>query len=137
MIDGFIAGSKGTAKYREGINTEGEAIRGFDQVHVVYTEFECGYAPEGWDTATKYLLRMGFSFEELEAAGISKMGKRGPIDRFHRRLLWPIKDLSGHVIGFGASKLFDEDNLGKYMNTPETMLYHKKLARAETNDVAG
>lgn len=40
MIDGFIAGSKGTAKYREGINTEGEAIRGFDQVHVVYTEFE-------------------------------------------------------------------------------------------------
>ncbi|HAT1547933.1 F0F1 ATP synthase subunit gamma [Corynebacterium sp. HMSC06C06] len=40
MIDGFIAGSKGTAKYREGINTEGESIRGFDQVHVVYTEFE-------------------------------------------------------------------------------------------------
>ncbi|TVU83653.1 DNA primase [Corynebacterium aurimucosum] len=97
--------------------------RGFSK-DIIY-EFECGYAPEGWDTATKHLLRMGFSFEELEAAGISKMGKRGPIDRFHRRLLWPIKDLSGNVIGFGARKLFDDDKLGKYMNTPETMLYHK------------
>ena len=97
--------------------------RGFSK-DIIY-DFECGYAPEGWDTATKHLLRMGFSFEELEAAGISKMGKRGPIDRFHRRLLWPIKDLSGNVIGFGARKLFDDDKLGKYMNTPETMLYRK------------
>ncbi|MHB2251296.1 DNA primase [Corynebacterium aurimucosum] len=97
--------------------------RGFSK-EIIYA-FECGYAPEGWDTATKHLLRMGFSFEELEAAGISKMGKRGPIDRFHRRLLWPIKDLSGNVIGFGARKLYDDDKLGKYMNTPETMLYHK------------
>lgn len=97
--------------------------RGFSK-EIIYA-FECGYAPEGWDTATKHLLRMGFSFEELDAAGISKMGKRGPIDRFHRRLLWPIKDLSGNVIGFGARKLFDDDKLGKYMNTPETMLYHK------------
>ncbi|WP_408935825.1 DNA primase [Corynebacterium marquesiae] len=97
--------------------------RGFSR-EVIY-DFECGYAPEGWDTATKHLLRLGFSFEELEAAGISKMGKRGPIDRFHRRLLWPIKDLSGNVIGFGARKLFDDDKLGKYMNTPETMLYRK------------
>ncbi len=97
--------------------------RGFSK-EIIYA-FECGYAPEGWDTATKHLLRLGFSFEELDAAGISKMGKRGPIDRFHRRLLWPIKDLSGNVIGFGARKLFDDDKLGKYMNTPETMLYHK------------
>ncbi|AKE39631.1 DNA primase [Corynebacterium camporealensis] len=97
--------------------------RGFSK-EIIY-DFECGYAPEGWDTLTKMLLRKGFSFEELEGAGLSKMGKRGPIDRFHRRLLWPIKDLSGNVIGFGARKLFDDDKLGKYMNTPETMLYHK------------
>ncbi|AGF73064.1 DNA primase [Corynebacterium halotolerans] len=97
--------------------------RGFSQEHI-YT-FECGYAPEGWDTMTKVLLRKGFDFKELEAAGLSKMGKRGPIDRFHRRLLWPIKDLSGNVIGFGARKLFDDDNLGKYMNTSDTMLYNK------------
>lgn len=97
--------------------------RGFSR-DLIY-EFECGYAPDGWDTATKHLLRKGFSFEELDAAGISKMGKRGPIDRFHRRLLWPIKDLSGNVIGFGARKLFDDDKMGKYMNTSDTMLYNK------------
>lgn len=97
--------------------------RGFSQEHIY--AFECGYAPEGWDTLTKFLLRKGFDFKELEAAGLSTMGRRGPIDRFHRRLLWPIKDLSGNVIGFGARKLFDDDKLGKYMNTPDTMLYHK------------
>ena len=97
--------------------------RGFSQEHIY--AFECGYAPEGWDTLTKHLLRKGFDFKELEAAGLSTMGRRGPIDRFHRRLLWPIKDLSGNVIGFGARKLFDDDKLGKYMNTPDTMLYHK------------
>ncbi|CAM4011604.1 DNA primase [Tsukamurella strandjordii] len=87
--------------------------------------YGCGYAPSGWDTMTKALLRQGFDVKELEAAGLSKQGQRGPIDRFHRRLLWPIKNLGGDVIGFGARKLFDDDNLGKYMNTPETMLYKK------------
>ncbi|CAM3762327.1 DNA primase [Tsukamurella ocularis] len=87
--------------------------------------YGCGYAPSGWDTMTKALLRQGFDVKELEAAGLTKPGQRGPIDRFHRRLLWPIKNLGGDVIGFGARKLFDDDNLGKYMNTNETMLYKK------------
>ncbi|MFT4043359.1 MAG: DNA primase [Gordonia sp. (in: high G+C Gram-positive bacteria)] len=87
--------------------------------------FGCGYAPAGWDTMTKTLLAQGFEFAELEAAGLSKQGRKGPIDRFHRRLLWPIRNLGGDIIGFGARKLFDDDNLGKYMNTPETMLYKK------------
>ncbi|MGV9710329.1 DNA primase [Gordonia sp. NPDC003424] len=89
------------------------------------TQFGCGYAPAGWDTMTKTLLSAGFEFSELEAAGLSKQGRKGPIDRFHRRLLWPIRNLGGDIIGFGARKLFDDDNLGKYMNTPETMLYKK------------
>ncbi|MFI2282872.1 DNA primase [Nocardia beijingensis] len=89
-------------------------------------QFGCGYAPAGWDTLTKHLLRKGFDFKELEAAGLSKQGQRGPIDRFHRRLLWPIRNLSGDVIGFGARKLFDDDTMpGKYINTPETLLYKK------------
>ncbi|MBJ8346884.1 DNA primase [Antrihabitans sp. YC2-6] len=89
-------------------------------------QFGCGYAPEGWDTLTKHLLQKGFEFKELEAAGLSRQGKRGPIDRFHRRLLWPIRNLGGDVIGFGARKLFDDDTMpGKYVNTPETMLYKK------------
>ncbi|MEJ5928922.1 DNA primase [Corynebacterium sp. H128] len=99
------------------------AQRGFAAEHA--HQFGCGYAPAGWDTMTKHMLRKGFTFEELEAAGLSKMGRRGPIDQFHRRLLWPIKNLAGDVIGFGARKLFDDDNLGKYMNTKDTLLYNK------------
>ncbi|OAT69048.1 DNA primase [Mycobacteroides immunogenum] len=89
-------------------------------------QYGCGYAPSGWDTLTKHLMRKGFEFKELEAAGLSKEGRRGPIDRFHRRLLWPIRASSGEVIGFGARKIFDDDTMpGKYVNTPETMLYKK------------
>ncbi|MGV0799961.1 DNA primase, partial [Mycolicibacterium elephantis] len=80
----------------------------------------------GWDTLTKHLLRKGFEFKELEAAGLSREGRRGPMDRFHRRLLWPIRASSGEVIGFGARRIFDDDPIqAKYVNTPETVLYKK------------
>ena len=88
-------------------------------------QFGCGYAPDGWDTMSKALLSQGFEFSELKAAGLSTEGRKGPIDRFRRRLLWPIRNLGGDIIGFGARKLFDDDTMGKYMNTPETMLYKK------------
>ncbi|MGA5535588.1 DNA primase [Mycolicibacterium nivoides] len=89
-------------------------------------QFGCGFAPSGWDTLTKHLRRLGFEFKELEAAGLSREGKRGPMDRFHRRLLWPIRVSSGETIGFGARRLFDDDqNQAKYVNTPETVLYKK------------
>ncbi|WP_288831401.1 DNA primase [uncultured Corynebacterium sp.] len=97
--------------------------RGFDQDTIYH--FECGYAPDGWDTLTKHLLRKGFDAQELQDAGLTSMGRRGPIDKFRRRLLWPIKDVAGNVIGFGARKLYDDDPMGKYMNTQDTMLYHK------------
>ncbi|MCG5432561.1 DNA primase [Mycobacterium sp. MYCO198283] len=88
--------------------------------------FGCGYAPGGWDVLTKHLLRKGFEFPELEAAGLSREGRRGPIDRFQRRLLWPIRASSGEVIGFGARRIFDDDHItAKYVNTPETVLYKK------------
>jgi DNA primase len=89
-------------------------------------QFGCGFAPSGWDSLTKHLLRMGFEFKELEAAGLSREGKRGPMDRFHRRLLWPIRVSTGDVIGFGARRIFDDDQMpAKYVNTPETVLYKK------------
>jgi DNA primase len=88
--------------------------------------FGCGWAPSGWDKLTKHLLRKGFEFKELEAAGLSREGKRGPMDRFHRRLLWPIRAASGEVIGFGARRMFDDDPMtAKFVNTPETVLYKK------------
>lgn len=97
--------------------------RDFDAA--VAAQFGCGYAPDGWDTMSKALLSQGFEFSELKAAGLSTEGRKGPIDRFRRRLLWPIRNLGGDIIGFGARKLFDDDTMGKYMNTPETMLYKK------------
>ncbi|MCE3551673.1 DNA primase [Pseudonocardia sp. RS11V-5] len=89
-------------------------------------QFGCGYAPAGWDKLTKHLLSQGFSLDELEKAGLSKPGRRGHIDRFHRRLLWPIRDLGGDVVGFGARRLFDDDGIeAKYLNTTETPVYRK------------
>ena len=88
--------------------------------------FGCGFAPSGWDSLTKHLLRKGFEFKELETAGLSREGRRCPIDRFHRRLLWPIRSSAGEVIGFGARRLFEDDPMeAKYVNTPETLLYKK------------
>lgn len=97
--------------------------RGFSR-DLIY-DFECGYAPRGWDPMTKHLLRKGFEVQELIDAGLSSMGKRGPIDKFRGRLIWPIKDTASNVIGFGARKLYDDDRLGKYINTQDTLLYHK------------
>src|SRR4051812_4510852 len=89
-------------------------------------QFGCGFAPSGWESLTKHLLRKGFAFKELEAAGLSREGRRGPMDRFHRRLLWPIRASGSEVIGFGARRIFDDDTMeAKYINTPETVLYKK------------
>src|ERR1700732_1484025 len=88
--------------------------------------FGCGFAPSGWDYSTKPLLRKGCEFKELEAAGLSREGRRGPMDRFHRRLLWPIRASSSEGIGVGARRIFDDDPMeAKYVNTPETVLYKK------------
>ncbi|MGH3868689.1 MAG: DNA primase [Pseudonocardiaceae bacterium] len=98
--------------------------RGFTQE--LAGTFGCGFAPSGWEALTKHLLGCGFSVEELVKAGVSREGQRGPMDRFHRRLLWPIRDLSGDVVGFGARRLFDDDRIeAKYLNTAETPLYRK------------
>ena len=98
--------------------------RGFDVAAA--TAFGCGFAPAGWDILTKHLLAAGFGIDELYKAGLSKEGRRGPIDRFHRRLLWPIRDLGGDVVGFGARRLFDDDGIdAKYLNTNDTPVYHK------------
>ncbi len=99
--------------------------RGFDKAACEI--FGVGYAPDEWDALTKYLRSEGFSIDELEVAGLSKMGQRGPIDRFRNRLTWPIRDISGDVVGFGARKLAsdDVDSGPKYLNTPETPIYKK------------
>lgn len=99
--------------------------RGFDKA--ACQQFGVGYSPDEWDGLTKHLRALGFTVDELELAGLSKMGQRGPIDKFRNRLMWPIKDISGDIVGFGARKLAsDEEDQGpKYLNTSETPIYKK------------
>ncbi|GLY01558.1 MULTISPECIES: DNA primase [Actinoplanes] len=112
-------GSPGARKAREFL-----AERGFGRDSA--EKYGCGFAPDSWDALTKHLRLQGFTSDELTTAGLSKAARSGSlIDRFRRRLLWPIKDLGGDVIGFGARKLFDDDDGPKYLNTPETPIYKK------------
>lgn len=87
--------------------------------------FGVGFAPRGWDGMLKALTAQGFTREELSNAGLVSTGQRGVYDRFRGRLVWPIRDVSGQTIGFGARKLFDDDQGPKYLNTPETPIYKK------------
>jgi DNA primase len=99
--------------------------RGFDDD--VAARYGCGYAPSGWDALTKHLLARKFTPAELATGGLSRPSSSGSlIDRFRRRLLWPVRDVSGEVVGFGARRLFDDDPIeAKYLNTPETPIYKK------------
>ena len=101
------------------------AERGFDQAAAA--SYGVGFAPQGWDNLVKHLRGRGFSQEELLAAGLASEGRKGPIDRFRYRLVWPIRDISGDVIGFGGRKLSTDpnDDSPKYLNTPETPIYKK------------
>jgi DNA primase len=100
------------------------AERGFDEAAA--RQYGCGFAPAGWDKLTKHLLGRGFELTELLKAQLTKEGRQGPIDRFHRRLLWPIRDLGGDVVGFGARRIFDDDPVqAKYLNTSESPIYKK------------
>ncbi len=100
------------------------AERGFDQAAAA--TYGVGYAPQGWDNLVKHLRSKGFSQEELVLGGLASESRTGSaIDRFRGRLLWPIKDLAGDVVGFGARKLYEDDNGPKYLNTSETPIYKK------------
>ncbi|WP_329013387.1 DNA primase [Micromonospora rifamycinica] len=100
------------------------ARRGFDRAAA--QRYGCGFAPDAWDLLTKHLRQQGFTHDELVTGGLSRPSRSGTlIDRFRRRLMWPIRDIAGDVIGFGARKLFDDDDGPKYLNTPETPIYKK------------
>ena len=119
------------AFYAEQLATPGAAAgrqflaeRGFDQTAAEH--FGVGFAPRDWDKLTQHLRGRGFTTDELVTAGLARQGQRGPIDRFMGRLLWPIRELGGDVVGFGARRLFEDDRIeAKYVNTPETPIYKK------------
>ena len=87
--------------------------------------FGVGFAPRDGEALFRHLRGRGFTTDELVAGGLVAVG-RSPYDRFRGRLLWPIRDATGDVIGFGARRLFDDDRIeAKYLNTAETSIYKK------------
>ncbi|TDD82422.1 DNA primase [Actinomadura darangshiensis] len=99
------------------------AERGFEAADAA--RFGVGFAPREWEGLVRHLRQRGFADRDIVAGGLAKEGRRGPMDRFRGRLMWPIRDLSGDVIGFGARKLYEDDDGPKYLNTPESPLFHK------------
>jgi DNA primase len=97
--------------------------RGFD--YAAASRFGVGYAPKSYDALGKHLVGLGYTEAELVTAGLLGQGDRGAYDRFRGRLVWPIRDVTGQTLGFGARKLRDDDTGPKYLNTPETPVYHK------------
>ncbi|KPG83735.1 DNA primase [Frigoribacterium sp. RIT-PI-h] len=97
--------------------------RGFDPAAA--ERFGVGFAPKSFDALRSHLKGLGYRDEELVTAGLLSQGDRSPYDRFRGRLVWPIRDVTGSTIGFGARRLLEDDKGPKYLNTPETPIYHK------------
>lgn len=117
----FFVAQLATPGAAEGRKFLGE--RGFDKAAA--ETFGIGYAPKAWNDLRDHLKTKGFTEEEQLQAGLLSQGDKGVYDRFRGRLVWPIRDVTGQVVGFGARKLYEDDQGPKYLNTPETPVYHK------------
>ena len=90
--------------------------------------FGIGYAPDSWDSLVKHLRGKGYTDEELKDAGLVTVSQKNGnlFDRFRDRLMFPIIDVRGNVIGFGGRILKKDDNAAKYLNSPETLIFNKR-----------
>jgi DNA primase len=109
---------------------EGKAIgysyfkeRGFTNETI--KKFALGYSPEAWDAFTKEALGKGYKLEFLESTGLTIPRDDRPFDRFKGRVMFPIQSMSGRVLGFGGRILTNDKRAAKYLNSPESELYHK------------
>ena len=94
----------------------------------IIEKFQLGYSPAKWDAFTTYARQNGYSEELLEQIGLSLKGNKGLYDRYHGRVMFPIHNLTGRVIGFGGRILVNdpEKKSPKYQNSPESEIYDKK-----------
>ena len=97
--------------------------RGFDLAAA--EQFGVGFAPQSFDALKSHLRGKGYTEAELLGAGLLSEGQRGAYDRFRGRLVWPIRDVAGATVGFGARRLSDDDKGPKYLNSPETPIFRK------------
>ncbi len=111
-------------------NEEGQAIgysyfkeRGFTNETI--RKFELGYSPDTWDALTKEALGKGYKLEYLEKTGLTIVKEDKQFDRFKGRVMFPIQSMSGRTLGFGGRILVNDKKAAKYMNSPESDIYHK------------
>ncbi len=110
------------------LSAEGEAgrsylkSRGYDKEIAV--AFKLGWGGEKWDGLLGHLSKAGFTSDEIQRAGLAVPGKRGLYDRFRRRVIFPVLDIKGRTVALGG-RVIDESETPKYMNSPETPVYHK------------
>ncbi len=109
---------------------EGKAIglsyfkeRGFTNETI--TKFKLGYSPNIWDAFTKEALGKGYKLEFLEKTGLTIVGEDKQFDRFKARVMFPIQSMSGRILGFGGRILSQDKKAAKYLNSPESEIYHK------------
>lgn len=109
---------------------EGKAIglsyfkeRGFTNETI--SKFGLGYSPETWDAFTKEALGKGYKLEFLESTGLTIPKDDRPFDRFKGRVMFPIHSMSGRILGFGGRILTNDKKAAKYLNSPESEIYHK------------
>jgi DNA primase len=88
-------------------------------------KFQLGYSPESWDAFTKHALENGYKLEYLEKTGLTIIKEARSYDRFRGRVMFPIHNISGRILGFGGRTLLKDDNVPKYVNSPESEIYNK------------
>ncbi|MCR4329859.1 MAG: DNA primase [Candidatus Roizmanbacteria bacterium] len=89
-------------------------------------QFQIGYAPDSWRSLHTYLIKKKVAENTIVETGLVVQGKQGVYDRFRGRIMFPLKDMRGHILGFSGRILESSDKGAKYINTPETILYHKR-----------
>lgn len=92
----------------------------------IIERFQLGYCPKPDDAFTSHAIKNGYSKELLMEMGLSKEGKNGLYDFYHGRVMFPIHNVTGHVVGFGGRTLFTDKKIAKYFNSPESEIYQKK-----------
>lgn len=88
-------------------------------------KFQLGYSPESWDAFTKHALENGYKLEYLEKTGLTITKEARSYDRFRGRVIFPIHNITGRILGFGGRTLLKDDNVPKYVNSIESDIYNK------------